>query len=130
MKECLVSTIPMKIEIDYLCAAIRKNFTSLYLEEHIFRYCVMTYIMIETDKLTLLAEQISAVKRAIRERVEKLQSNPNQILTQEEALAFLGISKSKLKRLRYDGQIQYHQADDKIWFYQWELELCRQIIQT
>lgn len=77
--------------------------------------------MVPTAALATLIEQVEAVKREVKVRAERIAQEPYKIYRQKEAIAFLGISPSELKRARYEGHIQFHQADDKFWFYQSEL---------
>lgn len=81
----------------------------------------MTFVTISSDALQSLATQLEAIRKMAEDRADCLAANPHRIFQLKEALSFLGISNSELKRARYDGQIQYHQADDKFWFYQSEL---------
>jgi len=77
--------------------------------------------MVPTAVLATLTEQVAAVNREVGERAERVALQPRRIYGLREAIAFLGISPNELKRARYDGHIQFHQADDKFWFYQSEL---------
>ena len=81
----------------------------------------MTFVTISSDALQSLATQLEAIQKMAEERAAHLAASPHRIYQLKEALSFLGISSSELKRARYDGRIQYHQADDKFWFYQSEL---------
>lgn len=77
----------------------------------------MTFITISSDAVQSLAPQLEAIRKMAEERAARLAASPHRIYQLKEALSFLGISNSELKRARYDGQIQDHQADDKFWFY-------------
>ncbi len=81
----------------------------------------MTFVTISSDALQSLAVQLQAIRKMAEERAVRLAANPHRIYPLKEALSFLDISNSELKRARYDGRIQYHQANDKFWFYQSEL---------
>lgn len=81
----------------------------------------MTFVTFSSDALQSLATQLEAISKMAEERADRLAASPHRIYQLKEALSFLGISNSELKRARYDGRIQYHQADDKFWFYQSEL---------
>lgn len=81
----------------------------------------MTFVTILSDALQSLATQLEAIRKMAEERAARLAASPRRIYQLKEALSFLGISNIELKRARYNGRIQYHQADDKFWFYQSEL---------
>lgn len=68
-----------------------------------------------------MATQLETIRKMAEERAARFAASPHRIYQLKEALNFLGISNSELKRARYDGRIQYHQADDKFWFYLSEL---------
>ena len=81
----------------------------------------MTFVTISSDALQSLTTQLEAIRKMAEERAARLAASSHRIYQLKEALCFLGISINELKRARYDGRIQYHQADDKLWFYQIEL---------
>lgn len=81
----------------------------------------MTFVTISSDALLSLATQLDAIRKMAEGRASCLAASPHRIYQLKEALSFLGISNSELKRARYNGRIQYHQADDKFWFYQSKL---------
>lgn len=81
----------------------------------------MKYVSIETQKLNTLIELVAKVKQMTEEKASQQTTESHKIYRLQEALEILGISREEFKRARYAGRIQYHQADDKFWFYLSEL---------
>lgn len=81
----------------------------------------MKYVSIETKKLNALIELVAKVKQMTEEKASQQTAEPHKIYRLQEALEILDISREEFRRERYAGRIQYHQADDKFWFYFSEL---------